>query len=556
LKAKLIMRRLFCLLIILCLVPMSVLAVGNPPSQAGDRKLEGGQRDFKWPVPGEYNLSSCFLDNREHYSLDIAAPSGTPVVASYAGKVLEVGENASWGNFVLLEHAYALKDGSGVTLYSRYAHLTEATVAAEEAVTAGQQIGTVGSTGDSSGPHLDFDILCGGTAPSSTYSLDPYINELLELPPALYTTFGECCQEYVAYVKEFYGAKDTPVTGPSVIKGHFSTLKNGQVLWKESYSLDGTVTSTYPIRKINGYLDGKLYASWSTEAELYRKDLLTTPLNLKLEFKDMSLGEHTLALGVEDSTGSGEVRVVECTFIIAEKPQMITITFATDPQSTMTVPAGQPLGVLPVPQGNGHPFIGWFTERNGGEMVTAETVPTAPMTLYPRWEVPTCTVMAGDVELTVAQGQCITAFPTLEKEGYRIVGWFMKSGEEITTSTPIMQDMILQPKWEIAPCKVTFDPTGGHLEEKEIYVYLGEVYGTLPTPKRDGYNFMGWKLNGDPISEETVVAVGEDHTLVAVWQRSYDALVTVIVAVLGSGAVAGGIYLCIQWRRRRMDIFL
>ncbi len=555
-KATLIMRRLFCLLIILCLIPMSVLAVGNPPSQAGTRKLEGGQRDMTWPVPGAYNLSSCFLDNRAHYSLDIAAPAGTPIVASYGGNVLEVGNNEYWGNFVLLEHSYILKDNSSITLYTRYAHMTEAVVTTGVSVTAGQEIGTVGSTGDSTGPHLDFDVLYGGTGPSETYSVDPFINELLDLPSELYTTFGECCQEYVAYVKEFYNAEDTlTVPSPSVIKGDLSTLKNGQVLWPEPYTLDGSISSTYPIRKINGYLDGTLYASWTTEENIYRKDLLTTPLNLKLDFKDLSLGEHKLEVGVEDSTGNAEVKVIECTFVVAEKPEVVVITFATDPETSITVSAGQPLGELPVPTGNANPFLGWFTTPNGGDQVTAATIPMTSMTLYPRWQVPACTVIAGDVELTVEQGQCISSFPTLFMEGYQVVGWFTEAGEEITETTPIMSDLVLFPKWEKAPVKVILDPGAGNLEEKEIYVYLGETYGELPTPTRKNHNFMGWKLNGDPVLGETVVTIGEDHTLVAVWQRSYDALATVLAIMLGAGAVVGLGYLIVQWHRRRMDIF-
>ena len=107
---------LCCVLLILSMMPIGA-AAASPPSQAGPRKLDGGQRDFQWPVPGQYNLSSCFLDNRNHYSLDIAAPSGVNVVASYAGKVIDIftgcehnwGKSgnccSSWGNFVLLEHS-------------------------------------------------------------------------------------------------------------------------------------------------------------------------------------------------------------------------------------------------------------------------------------------------------------------------------------------------------------------------------------------------------------------------------------------------------------------
>ena len=214
-KFKNALTRLFPVLLVLCLLPISALAA-KPASQAGPRRLEGGQRDFLWPVPGAYNMSSCFLDNREHYAMDIAAPRGTPVVASYSGIVLEAkvvcehnwGKTeyccSGWGNRVLLQHSYVTEDGNTITLYSRYTHLTDVSVTEGQMVTAGQEIGTVGSTGTSSGPHLDYAILYEGTYPNSAYALDPYVNDLLELPEELHTTFGPCCQEYVAYVKTLY----------------------------------------------------------------------------------------------------------------------------------------------------------------------------------------------------------------------------------------------------------------------------------------------------------------------------------------------------------------
>ena len=213
-----LLRRLCCLLLIICLLPVYGLAAETPASQAGERKFDGGQRDFKWPVPGVYNLSSCFLDNRAHYALDIAGDMGSDVIASYDGVVVGISEKcvhnwgkpkgetccSGWGNYILLQHNYTLADATQVVLYSRYAHLTDVLVTEGQTVTAGEKIGTVGSTGRSTGPHLDYEILWKEQSPSSTYSVDPYVNDLLELPEELHTTFGPCCQEYVAYVKTLY----------------------------------------------------------------------------------------------------------------------------------------------------------------------------------------------------------------------------------------------------------------------------------------------------------------------------------------------------------------
>ena len=76
------------------------------------------------------------------------------IVAAHSGTVLVNGWNDSYGNQVLLDN--------GAGLSTRYAHMTQTAVTAGEAVTAGQVIGYVGSTGDSTGFHLHFEVMQGG----------------------------------------------------------------------------------------------------------------------------------------------------------------------------------------------------------------------------------------------------------------------------------------------------------------------------------------------------------------------------------------------------------
>lgn len=85
-----------------------------------------------------------------HGGFDIAAPTGTSVRAAASGKVVRVGYNASAGNLVDVEHAGGYK--------SRYFHLSAQSVKTGQTVTKGQQVGKVGSTGNSTGPHLHFQI--------------------------------------------------------------------------------------------------------------------------------------------------------------------------------------------------------------------------------------------------------------------------------------------------------------------------------------------------------------------------------------------------------------
>lgn len=101
-----------------------------------------------------------------HSGLDISAPSGTPVRAATAGTVASVNSSgAAYGQHVVVKHA----DG----VFTLYAHLSAITVSYGQIVGAGQQIGNVGSTGASSGPHLHFEVRTDPTAFSVGTFLNP-----------------------------------------------------------------------------------------------------------------------------------------------------------------------------------------------------------------------------------------------------------------------------------------------------------------------------------------------------------------------------------------------
>lgn len=89
-----------------------------------------------------------------HSGVDFTAPTGTPVRAAHAGTVLIGGAGAAYGNHVVIDH------GNGV--WTLYGHLNSIGVSAGSRVEAGQQIGTVGSTGNSSGAHLHFEVRTNG----------------------------------------------------------------------------------------------------------------------------------------------------------------------------------------------------------------------------------------------------------------------------------------------------------------------------------------------------------------------------------------------------------
>ena len=112
-----------------------------------------------WPLPGHTYISCHFgemdaFGNAGHRGTDIPAPEGTPILAAHSGAVLVSGWNDSYGNQVLLDN--------GAGLSTRYAHMTATAVTAGETVTAEQVIGYVGSTGDSTGNHLHFEVMQNG----------------------------------------------------------------------------------------------------------------------------------------------------------------------------------------------------------------------------------------------------------------------------------------------------------------------------------------------------------------------------------------------------------
>lgn len=119
--------------------------------------IEDGE--LVWPLPGHTTISCNFGEpdaygNPGHRGIDIPAPEGTPILAAHSGTVIISGWNNSYGNQVLLDN--------GAGLSTRYAHMTQTAVTAGETVTLGQVIGYVGSTGDSTGNHLHFEMMQDG----------------------------------------------------------------------------------------------------------------------------------------------------------------------------------------------------------------------------------------------------------------------------------------------------------------------------------------------------------------------------------------------------------
>lgn len=145
------------------------LAQSNPGSEV----IGDGTR--MWPLPGYTTLSSYFGEDREiwpgywdygHGGVDIPAPAGTPIHVFQSGTVYSSYLSASYGNVVMVDH------GNG--LVSIYAHMTARLASVGQVVNVGDVIGTVGSTGQSSGNHLHFEMRQNGVRVNPLNYISPY----------------------------------------------------------------------------------------------------------------------------------------------------------------------------------------------------------------------------------------------------------------------------------------------------------------------------------------------------------------------------------------------
>ncbi|MGW2476442.1 M23 family metallopeptidase [Streptomyces sp. NPDC001665] len=118
------------------------------------------------PVPGNhttaYRASGANWSSGSHTGIDFPVSTGTSVKAITSGTVVTAGWGGAYGNQVVIKHA----DGH----YSQYGHMSSLSVSAGQTVTAGQQVGLSGSTGNATGPHLHFEVR---TGPEYGSDIDP-----------------------------------------------------------------------------------------------------------------------------------------------------------------------------------------------------------------------------------------------------------------------------------------------------------------------------------------------------------------------------------------------
>lgn len=130
--------------------------------QSGTSGSQLGTGVYTWPTPGYNTITSSYgmryhpilKENRMHTGIDIGAPMGAKIVAADSGEVIFAGTSGAYGQVIIIDH------GKGMS--TLYAHQSAFVVGKGAIVGKGQQIGKVGSTGWSTGPHLHFEVRING----------------------------------------------------------------------------------------------------------------------------------------------------------------------------------------------------------------------------------------------------------------------------------------------------------------------------------------------------------------------------------------------------------
>lgn len=138
----------------------AVTDCGGPAGRAGEAGRLAPAGSFLKPVdPTAVTLTSGFGERSgsQHQGIDLAGPIGTPIYAAADGVVSRAGAASGFGQWVVLDHSIG-----GQLTSTVYGHIESYSVQAGQQVRAGQQIATLGNRGESTGPHLHWEVWSGG----------------------------------------------------------------------------------------------------------------------------------------------------------------------------------------------------------------------------------------------------------------------------------------------------------------------------------------------------------------------------------------------------------
>ena len=503
-----------------------------------------------WPVPSSTRHSTY----AGHRGEDIqASGSNVEIVASRSGTVVlsvptlcthvnrvgcnHLSGNASYGNFIKLKHV----DDNGTVWYSLYAHLAYGTIRYNfgDYVQQGAVLGYMGSSGNSSGQHLHFEI-----RNSSNTCLNP-MN---------YVTPGNVIipnkEPYISITGyEPLPSGKLPQGEPYPVKGIVSGYPNINHVWGGVYNRDGSKTAQY----LDKYVDTGSYN-------------LETYFDPYIIFNKLPVGYYTFK--IEATTTDGQYKEIHSDFQIGDPPPS-TYTVSLNANSgsvsptSITVSANGTYSGLPTPSRTGYDFTGWFTASSGGDKKEngSPIASNSDHSLYAHWSAKKVTVtfhrnQNGNDTDTVQEvftygtsnqkfgyntdgsgrykkmNDPSVGFGEWTKTGYNLLGWSKSkndtanqwstysgvSDEWIYSNSPAID---LYGVWKAKSFNAKLVYNDGTEKTDNIKITYDSSYN-LPDASRTGYNFIGWYTQpegGVAITPDTKVAITDTQMLYAQWSQ-------------------------------------
>ena len=405
--------------------------------------------------------------------------------------------------------------------------------------------GTVVTAVDASSP-VTYTYDCGNN----------YSNTFTFLPtPVSYTvTFnangGSCdtSSKSVTYGST-YGTLSTPTRTGYSFSGWYTSASGG------SHVTSNTTVSLTSNQTLYAHWTADTYTatfnanggscSTSNKSVTYGSTYGTLPTPTRTGYS--FTGWYTSASGGTQVTSSTTVSITSNQTLYAhwaqDEPSSYTVSFNANGGSCSTssksVTYGSTYGTLPTPTRTGYSFSGWYTSASGGSQVTSSTTVNKDYdhTLYAHWtqdEPSSYTVSfnanggsCSTSSKSVTYGSTYGTLPTPTRTGYSFSGWYTSAsgGSQVTSNTTvsITSNQTLYAHWmqNVSAYTITFNANGGSCSTTSKSVTYGSTYGTLPTPTRTGYSFVGWytsAIGGSFVTISTTVQLNGNQTLYAHWR--------------------------------------
>ena len=240
---------------------------------------------------------------------------------------------------------------------------------------------------------------------------------------------------------------------------------------------------------------------------------------------------------------------------------MVTVSFDGNGDDVTKIPdnktysIGQNYGSLSSPSRNGYVFDGWYTKAYGGDKIesTTKVENNKSHVLYAHWKKDTIIVSFNGDKVTnvdpayieVSFNEAYGDLPELSLNGFKFKGWFTEAsgGEEVTKDTIVSEkdDHILFAHWEEESLIITVSFSGNGDDVENVpnnkTMKLGDLYGELKTPRRDGFDFEGWYTDpdeGDEITSDKRIKIEHSHTLYAHWKQEAKKVTVILNANRGT----------------------